>query len=435
MRLLNPIEHSFTLINNFYPFVATCVLRIRKGPEVDALRYSLNRLQELNPLLNTVIKEKEKRIWFVTDNELGAIPLNIIKRKDNNHWEDLVRYDLNKGFNSGGCPLMRVNYLFSSGDTENAEIIMSFHHSLVDASLIMHLADQLLTIASENVYRNNARKEFSPAPVAPDFVNLLPASFKGIRLIYKIIPFIYRQLKDDLKYKRTNKGVLDAMIPSGSENDILDLSLSREETASLVKWSRKNRVSLNSILSAAMLIIVNQQNYNSTKKLLRALQFGNLRPYLKPSLQDDVGGCFIAMLRNTVPMQPETNVLNIAKLIDQQSVISAKRGDKFAFALMSPFLIKKTIKANNERLGAVALSYAGSIKIKQQYGEIQVTDIHGHITNNCLGAELTGFAKIFAEKLSIDLNFLTTETNREKALKVRNELKHLILRSIELYES
>lgn len=434
MRALNPIEHSFVSINNFYPFVASCVLRISDGPGIEQLRSALNRLQKLHPLLNVVIRERNKGLWFEKDEDLEPVPLNVISRKDDVHWEDIVRHDLNNGFTAKGCPLMRVNYLISSGGPGNAELVISFHHAIVDARLIMFMTDQLLSFASQNAYKDDQSFDVIPYLPAPDLSKVLPRSFRGIRFIFRLLPFMYRQLKDESIYKKTNKGIADARIPASSENDIVMLSFSKSETDAIKRWSRRKRISINGMLSAAMLIIINQRNYEGRKKLLRALQFGNLRPYLHPSIHDSEGGSFVSMMRYTIPLHPDSGMSRTASLIDKQSLRSSRRGEKFIFALISKFLIKKTIKDHNSRLGATALSYLGPVSIKKQYGKIEVQEIHGYISNNCLGAELTGFAKIFSGQLSMDLNFLRAELSRDKALEAADELKGLILRSI-AYES
>ena len=241
---------------------------------------------------------------------------------------------------------------------------------------------------------------------------------------------MYRQLKDETIYKKTNKGIPDAKIPGSSENDIGVLRFSKSETQALIRWSRRKRISINGLLSAAMLILTNEKNYGGRKKLLRTLQFGNLRPYLQPSLKDSAGGSFVSMMRYTVALQPGSTLAATASVIDRQSLKASRRGDKFMFALVSKFLIRKTIRDHRARLGAAALSYLGPVSLKQQYGATRVNAVHGYISNNYLGAELTGFAKIFSEELSIDLNFLTAELSREEARETAHDLKQLILRTL-----
>jgi hypothetical protein len=179
-----------------------------------------------------------------------------------------------------------------------------------------------------------------------------------------------------------------------------------------------------------MLHAVNRHTYSGKKKLLRTVQFSNLRPYLKPPVNETSGGCFATMMRFSVALSPTYNIAETAAQIDQQFIKSAKRGDKFLYAILSKILVKNTVRAHNARLGATALSYVGALSLKQNYGSIRVNDIHCLITNNSLGAELSGFAKICFGRLSLDLNFLTYETSLEKAKLLTVEIKSGLLKMI-----
>jgi len=249
-------------------------------------------------------------------------------------------------------------------------------------------------------------------------------------LIFHLLPFIFRQLKNELNYKRSTGKVKDSLIPASSENLIQSLSFSEEETVSLIKWSRKERLSLNSIITATMLMMVNHYNYKGRKKMLRTIQFASLRPYLKPPVENNVEGSFIAMMRFNIPLSPETEFTQVAKYIDKQIIQSGKRGEKFLFSLLSKTLIKKSFREKKERISATALSYAGPLQLKDKYGLIEVSDIHGFITNNCLGPELSGFGKICFNRLSLDLNFLSAETPGDKVQTMIMELKSSILHLI-----
>jgi hypothetical protein len=182
-----------------------------------------------------------------------------------------------------------------------------------------------------------------------------------------------------------------------------------------------------------MLKAVNNHKYNGKRHLLRAVQFANLRPYLDPPVNEDGAGCFIAMMRYTARLSDGDSLGDIAKFLDQQFLKSAKRGDKFLYALLSKMLVKQTIKAHNARLGAAALSYAGPVKIEKQYGDLALKGIHAYISNNPLGAEISAFAKMFSGRLSIDLNYLIEELSNEEAIVIAEEIKSNLLQAA--YES
>jgi hypothetical protein len=176
-----------------------------------------------------------------------------------------------------------------------------------------------------------------------------------------------------------------------------------------------------------MMLVTNDHVYNGKKELMRVVQFANLRPYLNPPAEASDAGCFIALMRFTVPLSPETNIIRLASSLDREYLNSARKGDKFLYALLSKMLVKKTIRDHKSRLGATALSYGGPIKLKTQYGNTMLTNIHGFITNNCLGSELSGFGKICFGRLSLDINFMPAEISREKATRMAEEIKLIIV--------
>jgi hypothetical protein len=176
-----------------------------------------------------------------------------------------------------------------------------------------------------------------------------------------------------------------------------------------------------------MMIVVNDHVYNGKKEMMRAVQFANLRPYLNPPVEAAEAGSFIALMRFTMPISPETGIIQLATSLDREYLNSARKGDKFLYALLSKMLVKKTIREHKSRLGATALSYSGPIRLKAQYGNTEVTNIHGFITNNCLGSELSGFGKICFGRLSLDINFMPAEISREKATKMAEKIKSILV--------
>jgi len=417
MRKLNQAEEAFTIVNAKFPFTLVCALKLNAGPSVQTLRSALDELQHIYPFLSAVVQEKNKHFYFEKDEYENPIPIQLIERTDDQQWQTIVRKELNTAFDHARGPLMRVLYLASALSEEKAEIILSFHHAIIDAVSFLPMVQKLLILAGKNDKDTNKLPSPLTVPEAhsPVLRDVLPPAFKGPRLIFKLLPFLFRQMQDELNYKKGSRGIEDAAIPISSENDLLTINFSEEETLALVKWTRSKRITLNSTITATMLKIVNRHSYAGKKELLRAVQFANLRPYLQPPVEDDGAGCFVAMMRYTAKLPPQGDIIQLAAYLDEQFKKSAKRGDKYLYAILSKMLVERTMKAHNARLGAVALSYAGAINLKNQYGDIQVNNVHAFISNNCLGAELAAFGKICFGRLSLDFNFMLAETSREKA--------------------
>ena len=432
MRPLSQLEQALTITNMSYPLAAVSVIRLGKGPSAKGLQVAITRLQNHYSFLRSSIKEKNGGFYFEKDENESPIQLHIIQRKDEKQWLEVTQEELNLGFDHSKSPLLRAIYLTSSSVGEKSEIILSFHHAIMDSVFVMAFIDQLLKIAGvekskpENLALSNMKEEVQ----SPVLEEIFPSNFKKPRIWLRLLPFIFRQLKAELSYKLQNGKVKGSAIPASSENDILILGFSEEETLALIKWSRKNKLSLHSIITATMLWVVNHYCYDDKKKMMRSVQFVSLRPYLQPPVANTVEGCYIAMMRFNIPMSPDSSIDEIAAAIDKQNMVSAKRGDKFIFTLLSKMLIKKSFRENKERLSATALSYAGPIQLKKQYGHIEVSGIHGFITNNRLGPEFSGFGKICFGKLSLDFNFLTAETSKEKAESMAKKIKSLLLQLI-----
>lgn len=66
------------------------------------------------------------------------------------------------------------------------------------------------------------------------------------------------------------------------------------------------------------------------------------------------------------------------------------------------------------RLANAALSYIGPLNLQRQYGDIALLNIKAFITNNRLGPSLTAFGKYLFGKISLDLNYLTSEFEKEE---------------------
>ena len=433
MRPLSQIEEGFSYINMFYPFTVVCVLKFQNGPLPDALRSSLDRIKRSHPLLNVSIKEQNGRLWFNPDKSKTPIPLHVIQRVDDNQWHSVARTELNSGFENGYGPLMKTIYLLPTKGNDKSEIILSFHHAVIDSVSLLFIIDQLLDWSGSNFNQSESDKLMANEALhmLPLLKETLPSSIKGPRFLLRVIPFMIRQMRNELNYRISSKNIKDVAIPFSSENDFLTIGFTEEETSALVKWARTKKLTINSIITASMLLTINRHSYGDSKKLLQAIQFANLRPYLNPPIDASFMGTYISMLRFNVPLSEASNIPYIAENIDKQYLKSAKRSEKFIFALLSKMLVRKTIRAHDARLGAVALSYTGWLPLKRNYGNIKLENIHALITNNCLGAELTGFGKICNGRLSIDLNYLIAETSNEKATILAEEIKSSLMQLIQ----
>lgn len=427
MRPLSKIEQALTLMNQAFPITVATVLKFQQGSSPEAFRNALDNLQQRHPLLNATIKKNKNDFWFQQMKTVTPIPLEIADRKNDQDWLNVAQAEINKRIDHEPGPLMKAIYLPAANNEGKSELILLFHHAIADSEWLVSTINELLTIAGE-YSENKIILPVQPEPLrlSPVMESVLPSAYKGFKLPFRVLPFIINQLREESIYKKRTKNLKDPPIPATSDNFLMNIFFSEETTTELVKWVRKKRLSINSVVSAAFLLAVWRQCFKGEDRLMRSINFANLRPYLSPPLSAENAGCFISLMRFMVSMNANITLEEIARQLNDKTIKALKKGDKFLFSKMSKTLIKQTLRNYDTRASSVLLSYAGPLLLKEQYGNIRLNGIHGFITNNHLGPVISGFGKFCFGSLSLDINFLSDETSEEDAVKLTNEIKFLI---------
>ena len=85
------------------------------------------------------------------------------------------------------------------------------------------------------------------------------------------------------------------------------------------------------------------------------------------------------------------------------------------------------IKTKRMRMSTTAVSYGGPLAPSDRYGDIEVTDVHGFISNNRLGPVTSAFAKIFRGGLSFDFVFLDTDMDEPTAVRIADSTRDVLI--------
>lgn len=419
IRKLSRMEQALTLMDQAYPLTAVCVLNLENGPTPEKLQNVLQALQRMHPVLKVAIANQAGEPWFSEITPCPPVPLEILDRRDENHWRDVAKDALNRSVETRQGPMMLAFYLLSPR-LEKTDLILAFHHAIGDAASLTEILHQLLQSCGE---ATSLPEAYTLLPAADD---LFPKKWKGLSLIRRLPGFFFRQIMDEWNFRKGIKHLSLPKIPSGTHNDLDFLALDRESTQNLIRKSRREGVSIAGLLSAAMLLAVREFRYQNLPGAYRAIIFADLRPFLMPSVPAGKLGCYISMLRFTEHISETDDLRAVARRLSHQVYHAAKRGERFLSAFLSKMLVQTTLRQANQRLGATAISYAGPLSLQSQYGAIRVKGIHGYITNNPLGAAYTAFGKIFDGCLELDIQFLPDEMSPEEARQITDRVKDLL---------
>ena len=420
---LGHFEEALTLTGQFEPFSVVSVLRMVNGPTPETVRWVLDLLQQEQPLLNVSIQVEGGRFFFEDDADSTSIPLEIQRWENEAHWQEVATEVLNTAVSIQTPPLVRCIYLYQAGDQQPVDLIFVYHHAIMDATSTTHLYDRFLALASGEA----SADELVIQNRLPSADDLLPKDMRGFKRNGRILRYAMAQMADELQYRRQlGNGRKAPIHTKTTQNRILTRHIDTEATKAIIRRSRKERVSMNSVVSSALLLAVHKHLYGKHPMPLRGLTFANLRPYLTSAVPQAYLGCYIAMLRYTIFCEDSADFWQVVQRFQTTLTQSSKRGEKFPAMLMSKHLMKMLVQFQAFRMGTTAVSYPGPLNLKKRYGTIQLTALHGFISNNRLGPEFTAFAKILFGQLSWDFLYLEADMDKNLANIIADEVVQIL---------
>lgn len=410
-RELGSFETAATLTHRHAPFVVVVVLELDRGPSPERLAGALGALQRRHPLLSVRIIERDGRFWFEPDGT-PAIPLRVAERTGDEGWIGVVEDELNGPFDAEAGPLLRCTYLESPGGGRG-EIVLTFHHAAMDAASGAAVVSELLSLCGPGP--DGGGPEPAASDALPPVERRFPAAWKGARGRARLAGFVARQLGDEVACRFRTRGARRPPIPSSVRCRVLPLELPEEPTSVLARAARRRRATVNGALAAAFLLAVERHLYGGSAAALRYMTFADLRPYVEPPVVDGALGGYLAMLRYTARLGPETGFWELARAISRQVADGGRRGDKFGALWMSEWVMRTLLRRHSERMSATAVSYSGVARLDRTFGSIEVRNMRAFVSNFELGPEYSALARILNGRLLLDVVYLEGDMDRPLA--------------------
>jgi NRPS condensation-like uncharacterized protein len=407
LRPLGTFERALFISDQHSPFNVVTVLRLENPPAPQVVESALRALQARHPLLQAGIRH----------GRFERTSPSLIFRVTQTDWLSLVEQEMNTRLDSENN-VFRGMYNYSS---HHADLILTFHHAIMDAASGMNLLDELLRHCA-----SDENPPLSPLEVAPPVEENFPRRYKGVRGALQIMRYALAQMADEMRYQLKVRCRRTPSVNLGGRGFASTLVLPEELVDALAKRCRAENVTLNSLLNSALLLAVNRHLYAGESLPMRTFSFADLRPHTIPPLPAEHLANYISMLRLTADVSGTMNLWELTKHIHEKIYRALKRGEKFTAALVSESLMKMFTKMKSMRMGAVGLSYGGAVPLKAQYGNINVTGLHAFLSSFDLGPEVSCQARLFNHELWLDFMFLETDMDRTMAEKIVREVKAIL---------
>lgn len=404
-RSLGRFELAQALTDEYSPLNAVVVVRLMPGLGRGELRRALDALRQRHPLLGVHLV-RAGRGWAFESAATPEIPATLLARNGDDHWKEVAENELDRRFDAAVGPLARLTLL---EDGDGCDLVLTFLHVIMDATSGARVVHELLELAVDPELELARR-----APVEP-IEERFPAPYQGLGRAFRTTIFVARQLADEAVFRWHMRGQRRPPIEPRARNRVLTFELPPEATRELVRRSRRERVTLASVVDAAALVAVAERLYGGRVLPLRSLAFPNLRPHLRPPVDDeDLASCFVLMRLQT-RVDPRRGLWDLARRLNARTAAVLRRGDKYAAALLSPHVMRSILRAGTRRMAHTAVSYTGPLGLAPAYGGRRLRELHAFVSNIPLGPELTAQVRLAEGRLVWDVAYLDADFDRAAA--------------------
>jgi hypothetical protein len=418
-RQLAGLEKAARITDEVGPFNVVSVLRLAGNLPASTLRQALDELQRRHPLLRARISNDKKGYAFHFD-AAGPILLETGERPAGDGWIAAAQEELHRPLSLTTGPLARCRHLV---DQSGCEVILTIHHSIVDATCGSHLFRELLALCAGQAptgVGDQAQEGRLPATA------LYPDEYRGLGFARSAAAFMARQMADEMSFRWRSRGVRKPPIAATGRCCLLPIRFPAPLTAALIQTSRRRRITLTAILSAGLMTAVQRCLYQSPRVPLRHIVFADLRSRLRTVLPDTMLGCLVTPLRVTVLVEAEGALLDLARDIQAATLRAARSGERYLAYSMSPAMMRMLFRLRAFRMAATALSYSGPLDLPTNWGSFEVTGVHAFAANFTLGPEYSGLVRLYRGELWWDLLYLDSDMDEAGARQIAHEIQTVL---------
>ncbi|MBW4554943.1 MAG: alcohol acetyltransferase [Trichormus sp. ATA11-4-KO1] len=397
-----------------------------KGPlNADILRPALDMIQRRHPRLNSRIVRSGNSLGFQTE-RTAKIALRVVKKSDDEQWQEVVREEMNQEIDSSKC-LMRAVLVHLQSNSRVNYLITTGHHAVGDGLSSIQLHAEILTYCQQIVSGDLINPVTSLLPLPP-VEELLPIWTKGLK--GKIVSTLFLlQLGLQKIWNRPKTLGFEKYKPIAQRScDIIHKQLNEELTQQFVNCCRQENTTVNSALCAAMMFTVASEIAKDNKKNIRVncLSYIDLRRHLEPKISNEHMAVLSSSIVGFHSIQINKSFWELAREVKQRVEVSIKHGDIFKMILVAKHLINFYLTYHQQVTATVSVSNVGKVNIPSVYGEFALEEISFVGSHALYAGMFITHASTFQGKMLLNFVFSEPSISRDTMEELVNNFMHQI---------
>ena len=377
------------------PFNIVIPFKIRGEIKEDDLRFALFKIQKKHPWLTAAIRfDEDKRPWFVTNlTETFSIPVRIVDRLNDEHWEKESTYEWKTVFDASIAPLCRITWVKGN---QVSEFLMVYHHCLCDGTSALSILTELLQLLDDP--DANIGKEI---PIM-DIKDVIPK---------KVLNSYRNRAKNRLIGKIATLALwiipIKKVAVERKKDFMLRWKFDQELTKQIIQFCKANQFTVNTLLSAAVLTAFKAvRKEKAFNKISLPVDIRNFNPIIK---KDHI---FAFGLMIVLSLLPEKDFIDNVKALQKDVNDKSAKLNPYSLMMMMeachPALnnftnFLKYGKSSNDCM----FSNLGKIDIDYQYRNFEVETIFSPSVMGPLGNTTTMIASTYRNQM--DFTFVASE--------------------------
>jgi NRPS condensation-like uncharacterized protein len=386
-RKLGLVEKWMELGHELGSGLIVNIAEIEGDVKPEIVQQALKLVQKRHPMLQVYIVETEDGMYFQSEG-ITEIPLQVIYQKHENEGWKIAEKELHTKFPPGKIPLCRLTLLYSPENQTTCQMIITFHHGIVDGISCMQFINDLLLYCQKIVAGENIPQVES--------LELMPAIENLVN--YDLIP--EAEITKTSVNEQINLEPQLIIEGKASANErfskILPRNLSQDMTKMLITKCKQEETTVHGAICAAMLF--------AFRKLLNAkeqinLSYGlpvNLRKSCQPEINTKNLGCFISVLGFNQLVGKNTSFWDLARKCKSKIHNSLISGIPLNLLKQNRFrspdreLMAKSVISKEDKMGrnnAFAISNRGKFQFEYKQEQIKIKDLYfatgQHLGGDC----------------------------------------------------